>query len=126
MKKTVLLSLTLPVVLSAQNAQEIVYCDKSSLPAHKINSPEYADCIQPDINYTKDEKLVYKVPGDCCTPAKMKVRKAAIEKMKNKGEWVPARDCCTETENLAYSVPDYDKWSIKEIREYENAINAAE
>ncbi len=126
MKQTALLALALPLALFAQNSSDTVYCDKSSLPAHKINSPEYADCTQPSVNYTKDEKLAYKVPGDCCTPAKMKARKAAIEKMKSKGEWVPARDCCTETENLAYSVPDYDNWSIKEIREYENAVNRAE
>jgi hypothetical protein len=123
MKITALFVLALPVIISAQDNPKTVYCDKTSLPANKVNSPEYADCIQPSIEYTKDEKLAYKIPGDCCTQKKLKLKKEAKQRLKDKGDYTENLDCCTEAEKLAYNVPDYDKWSVHELNKYKKAVN---
>ena len=111
----------LSTFLLADDNSHIVYCDKLSLSNDKINSSHYKDCIQPTVQYTEDEKIAYKIPGDHCTPTRLEAKKDAIKRLKKQKNWVENSNL-SELEKLAYSVPDYETWSIHEIEKYKEAV----
>jgi len=120
MKKVTILFIW-SVFMVSLNAQTL--CDKLSLPVDKITNFHYRDCKQPLINYTKDEQLAYKVCNDNCTQRDLKAKKEAIQRLKDADEWV---DNFSESqmESLAYSIPNYDTWSVHKIRKYKEALKA--
>ena len=121
MKKIFLTTLALPIFLAAHDNSDVVYCNKLSLPIDKINSSHYKDCVQPTVKYTEDEIIAYRIPGDQCTPRKLQAKKNAIKRLKEQGNWTENSNF-SETEKLAYSVPDYETWSTHEIERYKEAV----
>lgn len=96
-------------------------CDKISLQEHQLNSEEYRDCkqIKYDDLISKDEELAYKIPNENCTKQQKQAKKEAIERLKQKGLFVKCKE--NKNDKLLSAVPDYENWSNKQIKEYENA-----